>query len=178
MSLASRPSGLGHWLLHRRLLHDWLLLLLGGCGSLLLLGGCLRLLLLDVVRVDELLDVQEGHLHISRWLQQLLERLVHADILASLQTLLGDICVHSLGHLRARDHLTLWQLQECTQQGSHLQGLVESIVLAASLALLASGVLNESLDLAQVLADRLQVLGQVIEGDGGRGGGHFYYIYG
>lgn len=180
MSLLDLLLGLlcGHGLLDSWLLHHGLLLSLGWCSSLLLglllLSG---LLLLDVVGVDVLLDIQERHLCALRWVQQLLQSCIQRDVLASLQTLLGDIVVNLTSHLRAGNQLTLRQLQKLPELRSHLQRLVETVVLATRLALLASGILDESLHLTQILTDRLQLLHQVIESHGGSGGGHFYYTY-
>jgi len=128
---------------------------------LLLRGG---LLLLDVVRVDVLLNVQEGHLNTLGDLQQILQGLVQADVLTSLQTLGLHVLIHLASHLRPRDLLVGRQVQEGTQLLGNTQRLVEAIVLGPGLVLLTGGVLNVLTNLADVLVQGTLLLGNRLEG--------------
>jgi hypothetical protein len=89
-----------------------------------------------------------------------------------LELLVRHISIHSLGHLRTRYHLVGAQLQERTQGISHNLGLVEPVVLGTSLLLLTGRVVNVSQDLADHLAQSLQVLLYIrnLESDGVKGG--------
>jgi hypothetical protein len=149
-----------------------LLLLWGLSGGvrgrrLLLRPGLLLrrgLLLLDVVWVDVLLNVQESHLNTLGDLQQILQGLVQADVLTSLQTLGLHVLVHLASHLGPRDLLTGGQVQEGTQLLGNTQRLVEAIVLGPSLVLLTGGVLNVLTNLADVLVQGTLLLGNRLEG--------------
>ena len=167
--------------------HLWanLLLLwgLGGClgrscgscsrlGSTRLLLSC-RLLLLNVVLAQVVLQVQESQLDTLGHLQQALQLVVHVNLLTILQLLGLEVLVHVVRHLGTRDQSTLGQLQESAQSLCDLLGLVEAIVLGASLLLLTGGVLNKLTNLANLLANSLQLLHQLIESHGNIGsGGH------
>lgn len=155
---------LGRGLLDRRPLRLWGGWRLGclwsfGLGSLGYGIG------LDVVLVDVLLDVQESHLHIAGGIQQRLESRIKLDILTLLQLLLCDILIHLPGNLGARNLLANLHLQESTKLLGDVKGLVESIRGGASLCLLAVGVLNQRLHLADILADQLQLIHKISEGN-------------
>jgi hypothetical protein len=163
------------------------LLLLWGLGSTL--GGRLGLLraglllglglgLLHVVRVDVLLDVQEGHLDALGHLQQVLQGIVQRDVLTRLQTLGLDILVHTASHLRTRNLLTGRQAQEGPQLVGNVQGLVETVILGTGLLLLTGRVLDVLADLANVLAQSTLLLGDGLNCDGQRvESSHMYYLY-
>ena len=144
----------------------------GDCGSLLGLGWRLSL---DVVLVDVLLDVQERHLHVGRGVQDRLQGSIHVNVLTLLQTLLGHVLVHLLCHLGAGNLLTGSQLQELTQLLGDVQGLVEAVGGRTSLRLLTQRVLNQVLHLAQVLAQKLNLIDNSLEGDGSVS--HCWYSY-
>jgi len=126
----------------------------GRVGSLLGPGLLLRggLLLLEVVRVDVLLDIQEGHLNTLGNLQQILQGLVQADVLTSLQTLGLHVLIHLASHLRPRDLLVSRQIQEGAQLLGNTQRLIETVVLGPGLLLLAGGILEVLTNLANILA--------------------------
>ena len=142
-------------------------------GSLLGLGWRLSL---DVVLVDVLLDVQERHLHVGRGVQNRLQGSIHVNVLTLLQTLLGHVLVHLLCHLGAGNLLTGSQLQELTQLLGDVQGLVEAVGGRTSLRLLTQRILNQVLHLAQVLAQKLDLIDNSLEGDGGSVS-HCWYSY-
>ena len=144
----------------------------GDCGSLLGLGWRLSL---DVVLVDVLLDVQERHLHVGRGVQNRLQGSIHVNVLTLLQTLLGHVLVHLLCHLGAGNLLTGSQLQELTQLLGDVQGLVEAVGGRTSLRLLTQRILNQVLHLAQVLAQKLDLIDNSLEGDGSVS--HCWYSY-
>ena len=141
-------------------------------GSLLGLGWRLSL---DVVLVDVLLDVQERHLHVGRGVQNRLQGSIHVNVLTLLQTLLGHVLVHLLCHLGAGNLLTGSQLQELTQLLRDVQGLVEAVGGRTSLRLLTQRILNQVLHLAQVLAQKLDLIDNSLEGDGSVS--HCWYSY-
>ena len=141
-------------------------------GSLLGLGWRLSL---DVVLVDVLLDVQERHLHVGRGVQNRLQGSIHVNVLTLLQTLLGHVLVHLLRHLGAGNLLTGSQLQELTQLLRDVQGLVEAVGGRTSLRLLTQRILNQVLHLAQVLAQKLDLIDNSLEGDGSVS--HCWYSY-
>jgi hypothetical protein len=137
-------------------------------GSVGLLGTGLLLhswlLLLDVVRVDVLLNVQEGHLNALRDLQQILQGLVQADVLTSLQTLGLHVLIHLASDLGPRDLLVGRQIQEGAQLLGNTQRLVEAIVLGPGLVLLTGRVLDVLANLADVLVQGALLLGDRLEG--------------
>jgi len=141
--------------------------------SLLGLGWRLSL---DVVLVDVLLDVQERHLHVGRGVQDRLQGYIHVNVLTLLQTLLGHVLVHLLGHLGARNLLAGIHLQKLTQLLGNVQRLVEAVGGRTSLRLLTQRVLNQILHLAQVLAQKLDLIDNSLEGDGGSVS-HCWYSY-
>jgi len=155
-------------------------LLLCGLGGRLGLGrlGCLWLgdlvgRLLHVVRADILLDVHEGDLNALWGVQQVLQWCVQSDILAILQALLRQVGADALGHIGTGDLLLGSQTQEAAQLLGHNLRLAETIAGGASLGLLAVGILQMLADLANVLAQRLDLLCQVLEC---QWGSHLYYM--
>lgn len=92
--------------------------------------------------VQVLLDIQEGDVDVGRRSQQGAELVVQANLLAILQVLSSHILIHTASHISPRDLLIIGQVQERLQLGGHRLRLAETVVLGASLGLLASGVLN------------------------------------
>ncbi|BAT22142.1 hypothetical protein AR679_gp116 [Yellowstone lake phycodnavirus 1] len=166
MILGTKVLSLGNLLLDLwacSLLLGWL----GGRLGLWRLGslglGDLVGRLLHVVGADVLLDVHEGDLNALWGVQQILQWGVQSDVLAILQALLRQVGADALGHISTGDLLIRSQTQEAAQLLGHNLGLAETIAGGASLCLLAVGILQVLADLANVLAQRLDLLCQILE---------------
>jgi len=183
--LSQSDSGSRRWLCHlwANLLLLWDGSIGRGCcrdwGVWHLLGTwlLLRRLVLDVVLAQVVLQVQERQLNTLWNLQQRLQLIIEANLLPCLQTVRLKVLVHVVRYLGARDHLLGTQAQEGAQSIGHLLGLIETVVLGASLLLLTGRVLNVLANLANLLAHSLELLHQGVESYGGIGGGSHLILY-
>lgn len=110
---------------------------------------------LDVMRAEELLNVQEGNLGVSRGLEELGELVIHNNhttIVWMLEPLLLHIGGDELGHLTAGDELTLGQAEELAEPGRHILLAVETVVGRPCLGLLTVGILWYARILRTILA--------------------------
>src|SRR6056300_466491 len=138
----------------------------------------LLLLLLDVMGAQVLLEVKVGHLNVSRRREEVTELVVEDDLTAvigMLETLIGDVLVNELGHLRARDELTSGKTKELTHLRRHILLTVEAVVGSASLSLLTIRIFLGVLHLADELGEVLDVITE--RGDFGLDGFERHYIF-
>jgi len=101
-------------------------------------------LLLDVVRRKVLLEVKVRHDNIRRGCEEVTKLIVEdnlATVLGVLETLVDDVLVHELGHLRARDELTFGKAEKLAQLRCNFLLAVKTAVSAALLKLLLSWIL-------------------------------------
>src|SRR5210317_2071910 len=108
-----------------------------------------------------LLQIKVGHLNVSRRREEVTELVVEDDLTAvigMLETLIGDVLVNELGHLRARDELTSGKTKELTQLRRHILLTVEAVVGSASLSLLTIRILLGVLTLRMSLVRFLMSL--------------------
>jgi hypothetical protein len=135
-------------------------------------------LLLDVVRRKVLLEVKVRHDNIRRGCEEVTKLIVEdnlATVLGVLETLVDDVLVHELGHLRARDELTFGKAEKLAQLRCNFLLAVETVVLGALLSLLAIRILLEVLDLTDELDERLDLRAE--SSNFGLDGFERHYIY-
>tara|TARA_B100001142_G_scaffold183628_2_gene183000 strand:- start:2450 stop:3010 length:561 start_codon:yes stop_codon:yes gene_type:complete len=117
-------------------------------------------LLLDVVRAEVLLKVKVSNLDVSGRSEKILKLVVKDNlttVIGVLKTLVSDVLVDRLGHLRTRDELTRWKSKKRAQLRAYILLSVEPVVGGASLRLLTIGVVLGTLNLTNKLCEVLHV---------------------
>jgi hypothetical protein len=112
------------------------------------------------MRRKVLLEVKVSHDDVSGGLEEVLELFVEdklATVIWVLETLLGNVLVDELGHLRTRDELTLSNSHELAQLRCNFLLAVEAVVRGASLSLLTIRVLLGVLHLTDDLGESLNI---------------------
>jgi len=112
------------------------------------------------VRREVLLKVKVGDGNVGRRLEELLELVVKdklATVLGVLETLVSDVLVDELGHLGARDELTLGKSEELAQLRCNFLLAVETVVSGTGLGLLTVRILLDVLHLANELGESLDI---------------------
>jgi hypothetical protein len=112
------------------------------------------------VRRKVLLEVKVGDDNVRRRLEELLELVVKNElttVLGVLETLVGDVLVDKLGHLRARDQLTFGKTEKLAQLRCNFLLAVEAVVGGTRLGLLTVGILLGVLHLTDDLGESLDI---------------------
>jgi len=109
---------------------------------------------------EVLLEVKVSDGDVSWGLKKLLKLVVKDElttVVRVLESLIGDVLVHELGHLRTRDELTLRKSKELAQLRCDFLLAVEAVVGGARLGLLTVRVLLGVLHLSDELSESLNV---------------------
>jgi hypothetical protein len=112
------------------------------------------------MRAEILLEVKIGNGNVRGRLKEILELIVKdklATVIGVLKTLLGDVGVDLLGHLGARDQLTLRKSKELAQLRCNFLLPVETVVGGARLGLLTVRILLGVLHLTDELSKSLDI---------------------
>jgi len=111
------------------------------------------------MRTEELLQVQESDLDVSRRLQKITKLRVeneNSPVVGVFETVSLDVLVNGTSHSTSRDELSFRKVKEHTQFLRDLLFAVETVVLGAVSRLLTSRVVLFSLDLSHNLGERLK----------------------
>ena len=117
-------------------------------------------LLLDVMRTEILLQIKVSHLNVGGGSEEVAKGVVEDNlttVVGVLETLVGDVLVDRLRHLRTRYEFTLWKLKKRAQLRRHILLSVESVVGSARAGLLTIGVILGTLNLTDKLGEVLHV---------------------
>jgi hypothetical protein len=130
------------------------------------------------MRREILLKVKVGDDNALRRREEITELVVEDNlttVLGVLKTLVSDILVDELGHLRTRDELTISNTNEFTQLRCNFLLAIESVVLRALLGLLTVRIFLGVLDLTNELSEVLHVVTK--GGEFGLDGFKRHYIF-
>tara|TARA_R110001632_G_scaffold11647_3_gene41668 strand:- start:2522 stop:2938 length:417 start_codon:yes stop_codon:yes gene_type:complete len=130
------------------------------------------------MRRQVLLEVQVGHHNLRGWGEESTERVVKdnlATVLGVLETLLEDVLVDKLSHLRSGNEITFGKYKEFTQLRCDFLLSVEAVVLSTLLSLFTIGILLGILDLTDELGESLNFGAE--GGDFGLNGFKRHYIF-
>jgi len=117
-------------------------------------------LLFDVMRREVFLQVKVSNHNIRGGCEEVAKLLVEDDlatVLGVLETLLDDVLVHELGHLRAGDEFISGKPEKLPQLRRHILLTVEAVVGGARLSLLTIWILLCVLDLADKFGEGLHI---------------------
>jgi hypothetical protein len=112
---------------------------------------------------EKLLEVKVGNLDVSRGCEEILKCIVEDNlttVIRMLETLLCNVLVDELGHLRSRDEFTFWESQEPPQLRCNFLFAVEAVVLRTLLSLLTIRIFLGVLNLANKLSESLDFVAE------------------